>query len=68
MAGRFMDSGLIRGIYIFDVEDTEEAREITEPDPPVQAGKPGMELRFWHGSAALMQVNQIHEKISKSNP
>lgn len=68
VAGPFMDSGDIRGIYIFDVEDIEEARELAESDPAVQAGSLEMELRPWYGSAALMQVNQIHEKISASTP
>lgn len=68
LAGPFMDRGEIRGIYIFDVRTVEEARELTETDPAIQAGSLEMELRPWYGSAALMQVNEIHRKISKQNP
>lgn len=68
LAGPFMDSGEIRGIYIFDVRTVEEARKLTETDPAVQAGRLEMELHPWYGSAALMKVNEIHGQISKQNP
>ncbi|MBD3289727.1 hypothetical protein GF337_13050 [candidate division KSB1 bacterium] len=65
LAGPFMDSGEIRGIYIFDVPTLEEARQLTETDPAIQAGRLAMELRPWYGSAALVKLNQIHESIAK---
>jgi len=68
LAGPFMDNGEIRGIYIFDVESVEEARKLTATDPAIQAGVLEMELHPWYGSAALMEVNEIHEKIAKYNP
>ena len=68
LAGPFMDSGEMRGIYVFDVRTIEEARELTETDPAIEAGRLEMELRPWYGSAALMQMNEIHSKISKTNP
>lgn len=68
LAGPFMDNGEIRGIYVFDVRTVEEARELTETDPAIQAGALEMELHPWYGSAALMQVNEIHGQISKENP
>lgn len=68
LAGPFLDEGEIRGIYVFDVVSIEEARELTETDPAVQAGRLEMELHPWYGSAALMNVNEIHGSISKSNP
>lgn len=68
LAGPFMDNGEIRGIYVFDVRTVEEARELTETDPAIQSGALEMELRPWYGSAALMQINEIHGLISKQNP
>lgn len=68
LAGPFMDNGEIRGIYVFDVRTVEEARELTETDPAIQSGALEMELRPWYGSAALMQVNDVHGQISKVNP
>lgn len=68
LAGPFMDNGEIRGIYVFDVRTVEEARELTETDPAIQSGALEMELRPWYGSAALIQINDVHGQISKENP
>lgn len=68
LAGPFMDRDEVRGLFIFDVQTVQEARELTETDPAIQAGRLAMELRPWYGSAALTRVNDIHSKISKTNP
>ncbi|WP_340104983.1 YciI family protein [Rhodohalobacter sp. 8-1] len=68
LAGPFMDTSEIRGLYVFDVRTMDEARKLTESDPAVQAGRLAMELRPWYGSAALMEVNRIHSTISRHNP
>ncbi len=65
VAGPFLDNGDIRGIYIFNVTTVKEAKALTETDPAIQAGSLIMELHPWYGSAALLQVNSIHEKIKK---
>ena len=65
LAGPFLDDGSIRGIYIFDVQTVEEAKKLTETDPAIQAGSLKMELHPWYGSAALMQLNEIHQKLAK---
>lgn len=67
VAGPFLDKGEIRGIYIFNVSDTTEARKLTETDPAIQAGRLIMELKPWYGSAALMAVNELHGKLAKEN-
>lgn len=66
IAGPFLDDGEIRGIYIFDVKTIEEAKVLTETDPAIQAGSLMMDLHPWYGSAALMQVNEIHKKVMKT--
>ena len=68
LAGPFMDRDEVRGLFIFDVRTIEEARELTESDPAIQAGRLAMELRPWYGSAALTQLNDIHSTISKIDP
>ena len=68
LAGPFMDSGDLRGIYIFDVPTVEEAKRLTETDPAIQAGSLVMELKPWYGSAALLKMNEIHQTIAKENP
>ena len=67
LAGPFMDDGEIMGIYIFAVETIEEAKELTECDPAIRAGRLIMELHPWYGSAALMKVNELHKKVSKED-
>jgi uncharacterized protein YciI len=65
LAGPFLDDGDIRGIYIFNVETVEEAEALTNTDPAIQAGSLVMELHPWYGSAAIMEINNLHKKISK---
>ena len=66
LAGPFIDGGELRGIYIFNVKTVEEARALTETDPAIQAGSLVMELKPWYGSAGLMKVNEIHQKLAKT--
>lgn len=67
LAGPFLDDGDIRGIYIFNVDSIEKAKELTSTDPAIKAGSLVMELKEWYGSAALMGVNQVHSKLQKKN-
>ena len=68
VAGPFLDGGALRGVYVFNVETVEEARALTESDPAIQAGRLEMELHPWYGPAALMQVKEISEKVSRQSP
>jgi len=65
LAGPFLDGGDLRGIYIFAVESVEEAKALTATDPAIKAGRLIMELHPWYGSAAVMEIGEIHETISK---
>jgi uncharacterized protein YciI len=65
LAGPFMDKGELRGIYIFNVETVEKAKELTETDPAVKAGRLIMELHPWYGSASLIQTPEIHKTLQK---
>ena len=65
LAGPFLGDGDLRGIYIFDVKTEEEAKALVETDPAIQAGSLVMELVPWYGSAALMEVGEIHKRIAK---
>ncbi len=68
LAGPFLDDGDIRGIYIFNVETIEDAEALTNSDPAIKAGSLVMELHPWYGTAALMEITNLHNKISKKNP
>ena len=65
LAGPFLDGGELRGIYVFDVTSLDEARKLTATDPAIQAGSLVMELKEWYGSAALMNVSELHSKVAK---
>lgn len=65
LAGPFISDGDLRGIYIFDVKTEEEAKALVETDPAIKAGSLVMELIPWYGSAALMEVGDIHKRIAK---
>lgn len=67
LAGPFMSSGDLRGIYIFNVSTVKEAEQLTNSDPAIQEGVLKMELMPWYGSAALMGLNDEHKRITKSN-
>ena len=64
LAGPFMGSDSLRGIYVFDVSTVEEARELTATDPAIRAGSLVMELKPWYGSAALVGVNGVHKRLA----
>ncbi len=57
-----------RGLYIFNVKTEEEARVLVETDPVVKSGMMIFDLVPWYGSAALIEVNKIHERIAETNP
>ena len=57
-----------RGLFIFDVKDTEEAKKLVATDPAVKAGVFDIELYPWYGSAALPVYIETHKKIEKKQP
>ena len=65
LAGPFISDDDLRGIYIFDVKTEEEAKALVETDPAIKAGSLVMELIPWYGSAALMEIGEIHKRIAK---
>ena len=67
LAGPFMDTGAVRGIYIFNVKTVEEARALTETDPAIQAGRLVMDLHPWYGSAVMPLINPLHKRLEKTS-
>lgn len=58
------DQGL-RGLFILNVADVEEARKLAATDPAIKAGVFVVDLIPWYGSASLMATSEIHKKITK---
>jgi uncharacterized protein YciI len=67
VAGPFLDDQPVEGIFIFNVETIEEAKALTNTDPAIQSGELVMELRPWYGSAALVEVTGLHQRIQKKS-
>jgi uncharacterized protein YciI len=67
VAGPMSDTGVIRGIYLFDVRTIEDAKRLTETDPAIQAGSLIMEMHPWYSSAALMEIPKLHPRGTKKN-
>lgn len=54
-----------RGLYIFNVATVEEAEKLVILDPAVKAGVFIYELTPWYGTAAMMVLNETHQRIEK---
>jgi len=67
VAGPFLDDQPVEGIFIFNVETIEEAKALTNTDPAIQSGELVMELRPWYGSAALVEITGLHQRIQKKS-
>ena len=68
VAGPFADPKKeFRGLFILAVKSVEEAKALAETDPVVKSGIMVVEYVPWFGSAALMIVNETHEKVAKES-
>lgn len=64
LAGPFMqDPAGWRGLYVFAVEDIEEAKALVATDPVIVHGEMVAEYHPWYGSAANMLVPEWHEHL-----
>lgn len=67
VAGPFMKNDKnYRGIFIFNCSTIEEAKAFVDADPAVVAKIFEAEFTIWYSSAALMMVNENHNKIAKT--
>jgi uncharacterized protein YciI len=56
-----------RGVFIFDSGSIEETKKLVATDPAIIAKLLDADYLVWYGSAAIMQVNETHGKISKKS-
>ena len=54
-----------RGLFILAVDELEEAAALVATDPVVIHGEMIAEYHAYYGSAALMLVNEAHEKVAR---
>ncbi len=65
MAGPCYGESELAGLFVFDVETINEAKTLTESDPAIQQGRLVMELHQFYSSAAIVQINEIHDRITR---
>ena len=64
LAGPFDDDPAgWRGLFVFAVDDIEEARRLTATDPVIASGEMVAEYHRWYGSAATMLIPELHAKL-----
>ena len=64
LAGPFeKDAAGWRGLFVFAVDDVKEATRLVATDPVIVNGEMVAEYHRWYGSAAVMQVPQVHETL-----
>ncbi|RYY12372.1 MAG: hypothetical protein EOO04_33750 [Chitinophagaceae bacterium] len=69
VAGPFNKNELnYRGVFVFNTASVEETKSLVSTDPAVKAGIFDVLYLPWYSSAALMEVNGLHEKIQQSSP
>ncbi len=65
VAGPFGKNDRYRGLFIFTTTTKEETEALLLTDPAINGGALAYEIYPWYGSAALMEVVNIHERISR---
>jgi uncharacterized protein YciI len=65
LAGPFDGVDGWRGLFILATSDIEEAKRAVATDPVIMNGEMTAEYHRYYGSAALMLVNELHERIAK---
>jgi len=66
LAGPFDGVDGWRGMFVFAVKDIEEAKALVATDPVVINGEMVAEYHKYYGSAALMLVNDGHQRVTKT--
>lgn len=54
-----------RGLFVFAVPSIDEARQLAATDPVLVSGEMVAEYHAYYGSAALMSVREVHDKLAK---
>lgn len=57
-----------RGLFVLAVADIEEAKAIVATDPVIVKGEMVAEYHKYYGTAALMLIPELHEKLAPKQP
>ena len=65
LAGPFGKNPDYSGIYIFTTPTIAETEPLLSTDPAIAGGALGYKLYGWYGSAGIMEIPALHERIQK---
>ena len=65
MAGPLDGREGLRGLFVFAVKNIAEARALVASDPVIAQGEMVAEYHDFYSSAALMQINALHERLAR---
>lgn len=66
LAGPFIEAAPKRGLFILNVATIEEAEALVQTDPAISAGIFVVEFDKYYGSAALVQIQDVHKRLQKT--
>lgn len=58
----------LRGLFVLAVPDIDAARAIVDTDPVIREGEMVAEYHRFYGTAALMALYEIHQKLQAPTP
>ena len=65
LAGPCVDAGGDwRGLFLFAVDDIDQARALVATDPVIASGEMVAEYHRWYGSAAAMLLPELHARLA----
>lgn len=65
LAGPFEKNPSYRGLYVFTTPTIAATRPLLDSDPAIAGGALAFELYEWYGSAALMELPELHKRIQQ---
>jgi uncharacterized protein YciI len=69
LAGPFeKDAAGWRGLFVFAVDEVEEAARLVATDPVIVNGEMVAEYHPWYGSAATMMIPELHDRLVPGSP
>lgn len=67
LAGPFGDNPQrLEGVFIFNLAKVEDVEPLLKSDPAIAGGALAYEIYNWYGSAAVMEIPAIHQRIDKT--
>jgi uncharacterized protein YciI len=65
LAGPFGKNDKYRGLFIFTSSTMEETEALLLTDPAISGGALAYEIYPWYGTAAVVEIPNIHDRITK---